>query len=102
MKKLKEKFSKNCFIYKQIKRTKNKAIYEVWLQSEYNLCPLTKEEGDAFLQYEVIYIKKRKAIEIYKVKYPPMEVYPGSSEWGNLGWSFNYLKDANEKYANLA
>ena len=91
MKKLEKKFSKKGFIYTQLKRVGNKAIYSQ-----------KREENDAKqLRYEVIVIKSHDGYEIAGNKIPAGEVYPSSTQWGTLGWTFVDLQDAENKFKKL-
>jgi len=91
MKKLEKTFTKKGFIYKQINRVGNKAIY-------------TQKRDDSqsvVTRYEVIVIKSHDGYEIAGNKIPAGEVYPSSTQWGTQGWTFVDLQDAENKFKKL-
>ena len=91
MKKLEKTFTKKGFIYKQLKRVGNKAIY-------------TQKRDDSqsvVTRYEVIVIKSHDGYEIAGNKRPAGEVYPSSTQWGTQGWTFVDLQDAENKFKKL-
>lgn len=91
MKKLEKTFAKKRFIYTQYKRVGNKAIY-------------TQKRDDKEckqVRYEVIIIKSHDGYEIAGNKIPAGEVYPSSTQWGTLGWTFLDLPDAENKFKKL-
>ena len=87
-KSLKEEISKDGFTLKQLKRKKNKAIYEQW------------KDGRIF-SYEVIVISKHDGYTIAGNFIEPSEMYPCSSQWGVKGFTYNKLEDAEKKYKTL-
>jgi hypothetical protein len=56
--------------------------------------------------FEVIKIresKERNAVVAGKPRhFPAMEVYPTSEDWGQRGWTYQNLKDAETRFAKLA
>jgi hypothetical protein len=91
MKKLEKEFTKKGFIYKQLKRLGNKAIY-------------TQKKDDTQstrVHYEVIIIKSHDGYEIAGNKIPAGEVYPSSAQWGAAGWTYVDLQDAENKFKKL-
>lgn len=94
MKILELNFIKSDWSHEQIKRSGDVAIYKRW-----------KEEGKfpASLKphYEVIVIKSHNGYLVGGVYVEPAETYPGSSSWGKLGWSYDSLKKAEEKFNSL-
>jgi hypothetical protein len=89
MKTIPKTFSKKGFTYKQIKRDGMKAIFE------------QTKKGHEGVSFEVVKITKHNGYELGGQKIPPGEAYPGSSQWGNSGWTFQNLKDAEAKYKKL-
>lgn len=91
MKKINEKFTKKGFKYTQIKRKGSKAIY------------LQERDADdsAIKNYEVIIIKSHDGYEIGGSVIPPGEVYPSSTQWGTLGWTFSSLEDAEMRFNTI-
>lgn len=85
---LKEEISKDGFTLKQLKRKKNKAIYEQW-------------KDDRIFSYEVIVISKHEGYTIAGTFIEPSEMYPSSSQWGVKGFTYNKLEDAEKKYKTL-
>jgi hypothetical protein len=91
MKKIEKTIVKKGFKYTQIKRDGSKAIF---LQE--------RDDKDSVLKkYEVIVIKTHDGYEIGGNKIPPSEIYPSSTQWGTLGWTFDSLHDAETKYKSL-
>lgn len=91
MKKLEKKITKKGFIYEQIKREGNKAIYTQ-----------KRDDRDSkSVHYEVIIIKSHDGYEIAGNKIPAGEVYPSSTQWGALGWTFLDLREAENKFKKL-
>lgn len=91
MKKLEKTFTKKGFIYEQLKRIGNKAIYTQKKDSAQN----------AWMRYEVIVIKSHDGYEIAGNKIPAGEVYPSSTQWGAAGWTYVDLQDAENKFKKL-
>jgi hypothetical protein len=87
-KKLKDKFIKNGFNFKLLKREGDKAIYEK-RKSKLNYC------------YEVILIARHDGYSLGENYLEPAETYPSSSQWGEKGWTFKDLNKAEEKFNNL-
>lgn len=91
MKKIKKKFEKSNFIFEQLKRVGEFAIY-----SRYN-----KDFKKETLHYEVIIIKSHNGYTIAGKNLPPAEIYPSSSSWGSLGFTFSSLNEAEKKLQQL-
>jgi len=70
--------------FKQLDRKRKKAIYE---------------RSDGY--YGVIIIGIKEAETIFGTEYPRREVYPSDEDFGELGWCFRSLKDAQKKYDEL-
>ena len=91
MRKLEKEITKKGFIYKQLKRVGNKAIYSQ-----------KRDDKDVTrIHYEVIVIKSHDGYEIAGNKIPAGEVYPSSTQLGVLGWTFVDLQDAENKFKKL-
>jgi hypothetical protein len=91
MKKIETKFTKKGFKYTQVVRKGDKAIFT----------QERTEKGSIIKNYEVVVIKKHNGYEIGGNIIPPSEVYPSSTQWGTLGWTFQNLEDARKKYDTL-
>ena len=85
---LKEEITKEGFTLKQLKRKKNKAIYE------------QSKDGRIF-SYEVIVISCHEGYTIAGNFIEPSEMYPCSSQWGVKGFTYKNLEDAEKKYKTL-
>lgn len=91
MKKLEISFNKKGFKYTQVVRKGNHAIYQ---QENVNVQKPSK-------YYEVVEIKSHNGYEIGGQKIAAAEVYPGSSQWGLLGWTYSDLKSAEKRFNKL-
>lgn len=90
MVKLRTQFTMNGFFFKQCKRTGNIAIYEQW-------------KDDNLLSYEVIRVKVKPAEEnqLYVIRHDETEVYPKSREWGENGYTYKTIKEAEVKFNEM-
>jgi len=75
MKKLDKEFSSNGFVFKQIHREKNYAIYE------------RRYENSDKKHYEAIRIQSHNGLVIAGNKIAPSEYYPNSNSWGLHGFT---------------
>lgn len=91
MKKLEKIFSKKGFKYTQIERKGNVAIYK-------QECLKVKNPK---ANYEVVQIKSHNGYEIGGSKIAPAEVYPGTTQWGLLGWTHLDLPSAEKRFKKL-
>ena len=91
MKKLETKFNKKGFNYKQVIRKEEFAIYE---QTNAKIKNPSKS-------YEVVQIKSHNGYEIGGQKIAAAEVYPGSTQWGLLGWTYIDLESAEKRFNKL-
>jgi len=91
MKKLEKKFSKKGFLYTQLQRVGMKAIYS----------QVREDTETTTTWYEVVVIKSHDGYEIAGNKIPPGEVYPSSTQWGVLGWTYGDLQSAEKKFKKL-
>lgn len=78
------------FIYKQIKRSPRYAIYAQKRSSD-----------DRVIAYEVIAIRRGGGKEFRGKYILPYEMYPKTSQWGSLGWTYRHIEDAIAKYDAL-
>ena len=91
MKKLETTFTKKGFKYTQVTRKGNFAIYKQENVKVKKPVP----------HYEVVEIKSHNGYEIGGSKIVPAEVYPGSTQWGLLGWTYSDLDSAKERFNKL-
>lgn len=91
MKKLEVSFNKKGFKYTQVVRKGSHAIYE---QENANIKNPSK-------RYEVVEIKAHNGYEIGGSKIAAAEVYPGSTQWGILGWTYLDLDSAKKRFNKL-
>jgi hypothetical protein len=100
---IEKKFNYRHFLYKQVLREKNIAIYEQWLKSQFVASRMKTDppEGDIFIGYEVVKIKKRRAEIMFGKEIPAREAYPGSEQWGIHGWTCKDWQSAKNKFAEL-
>jgi len=89
MKTIPKTFNKKGFNYKQIKRDGMKAIFE------------QSKKGQDSVSFEVVKISKHNGYELGGQKIPPGEAYPGTSQWGIAGWTFQDLKSAEGRFKKL-
>lgn len=89
MKTLPKLIQNKGFTLKQLKRVGDKAIYE------------QTKKGQISKSYEVIRIGRHNGYELGGQKIAPAETYPGSSQWGNNGWTFTTLDAAEKKFKSL-
>jgi len=91
MKKLEKEFVKKGFKFTQVTRKGDVAIY--------------KQESvavkDPKANYEVVIIKSHNGYEIGGSKIAAAEVYPGSTQWGLLGWTYSDLPAAEKRFKKL-
>jgi hypothetical protein len=87
MKKLPEKFIKKGFKHSLIKREGNVALYKRRLA-----------ESAVNHHYEVVIITSHNGISIDGNYIEPGELYPSTSQWGNMGWTCNTLEHAESKF----
>lgn len=91
MKKLEKVFTKKGFKYTQVERKGNVAIYK----QENSKVKNPKSN------YEVVQIKSHNGYEIGGSKIAAAEVYPGTSQWGMLGWTHLDLPSAEKRFKRL-
>jgi hypothetical protein len=91
MKKLEKEFTKKGFKFSQVTRKGNAAIYKQESVSINNPKPV----------YEVIQIKSHNGYEIGGSKIAAAEVYPGSTQWGLLGWTYQDFPAAEKRFKKL-
>jgi len=91
MKKLPLEINKKGFTYTQIKRVNDIAIYkqkslDVELNGEW---------------YEVIKIKSHNGMTLGGNYIPPSEMYPSSTQWGVLGFTYNNISAAEDRFKQI-
>jgi hypothetical protein len=91
MKKLPLEINKKGFVYTQIKRVKDVAIYK-----QKNLDIAVKSEW-----FEVIKIKSHNGMTLGGNYIPPSEMYPSSTQWGVSGFTYQNQKDAEAKFKEI-
>lgn len=91
MRKLPEEIISTGFMYKQIKRNKYYALY--------SQTRIGYKEPWAWEVITIINTKRDKVA--WGNTFEAGEYYPTSSEWGNRGWTFNKLSDAEKRYTEL-
>jgi hypothetical protein len=91
MKKLPLEIIKKGFVYTQIKRVKDTAIYK-----QKSLDVAVKREW-----FEVIKIKSHNGMTLGGNYIMPSEMYPSSTQWGVLGFTYQSLKDAEIKFEEI-
>ena len=82
-------FKKKGFVYTQLKREGNKAIFQ------------QTREGTALNNYEVVKLGRHNGYTMGGVFIEPAETYPGSSLWGITGWTCTSIEDACKRYEGL-
>jgi hypothetical protein len=82
-------FKKKGFVYTQLKREGNKAIFQ------------QTRAGTALNNYEVVRIGRHNGYIMGGVKIEASETYPGSSLWGIMAWTCTSIDDAMQRYNNL-
>lgn len=89
MKMLPEKFTKKGFKHTLMKREGNVALYKR------NIINVSRPH------YEVVIITTHDGIKIGENYIEPGELYPSTSQWGNMGWTYNILEEAEEKFLKV-
>ena len=86
MKKIAKKFRKYGFVFEQVKRVGNVAIYKQYV-------PNTRS-----LHYEIVKIGSHNGYYLGGQKLEATETYPGASLWGLQGWTCTTMERAEEQY----
>lgn len=84
---LPEEFKSKGFIYRQLLREGDHAIF-----SQMNL-----SYPNAPVRFEVITIRRHNGYRIAGQKIPPAEMYPHPNQWGSLAWTLTSIEDAQAK-----
>jgi len=82
-------FRKKGFVYQQVKREGNKAIF------------LQTRPGTHLNNYEVVKLGRHNGYVMGGVHIEAAETYPGSSLWGICGWTCQSLEAAEQRYLTL-
>lgn len=61
-------------------------IVQIIREGDYAVYRRTMSSGQ--FQFEVIVVQRQAEKEFQGKVYPPMEIYPSSSQWGVFGWTF--------------
>ena len=90
MKLLPEVFTEGKFIFTQLDRNCDFAVYK------------KQPRHTRTHSFEVVRIRHRPAETIYNKDYPLREVYPGNEQWGTDGWTFTTEADARKQFSLLS
>lgn len=90
MEPLATQYKKYGYIFKQVSREGDVAVYS---QSD--------EETGQIYAYEVFIIQKQKATVLYGRAYPDKEIIPGTSMWGQEAYTVTSLTQAEIKVKKL-
>ena len=82
-------FKKKGFVYTQLKREGNKAIFQ------------QTRADSALNNYEVVKIGRHNGYVMGGSHIEPSETYPGSSLWGITAWTCCSIEDAMRRYDAL-
>lgn len=91
MKPVKTKFERNGYVFEQIKRVGDVAIYS-------QKRPGQVSDG----HYEVVRIRRRSARKAFGVQFEAGEYYPSAEEWGVFGWTYGDLVGAEGRVVMLS
>jgi hypothetical protein len=90
MKKVPEKFSKKGFKHVLIKREESVALYK-----------RKSEESGHNWHYEVVIIAVHDGTYINGNLIEAGEIYPSTSQWGMMGWTYNDINMAEKKFSKV-
>lgn len=93
---LEKSFDRKGFRYEQVYRKDNRAIYTQTIPDVGSLAYSFHSRT-----YEVIVIKSHNGYEIAGTQILPSEVYPSSNQWGDTGWTYQTLEEAQNKIKQL-
>jgi hypothetical protein len=82
-------FKKKGFVYTQLKREGNKAIFQ------------QTRAGSTLNNYEIVKIGRHNGYVMGGSHIEPAETYPGSSLWGITAWTCTSIDDAMRRYDAL-
>lgn len=90
LKKIPVEFDKFGYHFEQVERTETKAIY-------------VQTYAGRTLAFEIVRIRIRQGgfNTLFNKQEPTREVYPGSEEWGERGWTVCDKDEAQKKYHSL-
>jgi len=61
--------------------------------------------AEAGVWYEVVVVRRMEAITFtlggVQVRHEAQEVYPGSSQWGQMGWTYRTLPEAETRFKQI-
>jgi len=93
--------SKNGYVYVQVKRTADTAMYSMTNE---------KFAEDDSVGYEVFRVLVSKPCTIQQksgvkagmfYQYPASEKFPGNEDFGKIAWAFHTLEEAKKKFAEI-
>lgn len=87
MKTIPDKFIKKGFKHSLIKREENVAIFK-----------RHSSESNKKFHYEVVIISSHNGITINGNYIEPGELYPSSSQWGEMGWTCQTMEQAEKRF----
>lgn len=90
MKIIPEKFIKNGFKHILVKREEEVAIYRRH--------PIASSK---YSHYEVVIIGSHDGTEINGNFIEAGEIYPSTSQWGDKGWTFRTLEEAETRFISV-
>jgi hypothetical protein len=82
-------FHKKGFVYTQLKREGNRAIFQ------------QTRQGSTINNYEVVKIGRHNGYIMGGQSIEPAETYPGSSLWGIAAWTCTSIDEALKRYENM-
>jgi hypothetical protein len=88
-------FTKNGFLFQQVQREGDIAIYHKVAQRG----PLHVHTADA--GFEVVVISRHNGYVLGGATIEPAETLPSSEQWGTKGWSYKFLHPAQLKFSEL-
>lgn len=90
MKILPLEIKKRGCLYKQVKRTSKVALY--------SLC---YEKGKPPIGFDVFRVRISRETTFQGRLYPPSEIFPSDTNYGQYAWSYTTEETANKKYEEL-
>jgi hypothetical protein len=92
---LEPEFTKNGFRFRQIWREGDFAVFHK-VAMEGNIHPTTYDAG-----FETVVVSRHDGYEIAGNKVEPAECYPSNELWGDKGWTYKTLHEAQIKFEIL-
>ena len=92
---LETEFTKNTFRFRQLRREGDIAIFhKVAMQGTAR--PKAHDAG-----FETVVVSRHNGYDIAGVHMDPAECYPGNEQWGQKGWTYTTLFEAETRYEQL-